>query len=98
MALKLVLRLAQEFGVTQLQIFGDSMLVIQWMHKEIALRNFTLQPLYDEVLNLLTRFLIYIFVSYLQGQKQTCKWALKRWSWVGTRNLDHSIIHKWTLN
>jgi ribonuclease HI len=37
MALKMVLKLAQEFGVTQLQIFGDSNLVIQWMHKEIAL-------------------------------------------------------------
>jgi ribonuclease HI len=42
MALKLVLKLAQEFGVTQLQFFGDSKLVIQWMCKEIALRNFTL--------------------------------------------------------
>ena len=31
MALKLVLKLAQEFGVTQLQIFGESMLVIKWM-------------------------------------------------------------------
>jgi ribonuclease HI len=56
MALKLVLKLAQEFGVTQLQIFGDSMLVIKWMHKEISLGNFTLRPLYDEVHNLLTSF------------------------------------------
>jgi len=32
------------------------MLVIQWMQKEIALRNFILQLLYDEVLNLLTCF------------------------------------------
>lgn len=56
MALKLVLKLAQELGVTQLQIYGDSMLVIQWMRKEIAVRNFTLHPLYDEVLNLLTYF------------------------------------------
>jgi ribonuclease HI len=37
MALKLVLRLAQEFGVSQIQIFGDSLLVIQWMHKETTL-------------------------------------------------------------
>jgi ribonuclease HI len=42
MALNLVLKLAQEFGVTQLQIFGDSILVIKWMHKEISLKNFTL--------------------------------------------------------
>ena len=56
MALKLVMKLAQEFGVTQLQIFGDSMLVIKWMRKEVALGNFTSQPLYDEVLNLLASF------------------------------------------
>jgi ribonuclease HI len=31
MALKLTLQLAQEYGVTQLQIFGDSLLVIQWI-------------------------------------------------------------------
>jgi hypothetical protein len=31
MALNLVLKLTQEFGVTQLQNFADSMLVIQWM-------------------------------------------------------------------
>jgi ribonuclease HI len=56
MALKLVLKLAQEYGLTQLQIFGDSDLVIQWMHKEIVVMNFTLRPLYNEVLNLLTFF------------------------------------------
>jgi hypothetical protein len=46
---KQVLRLAQEFGVLQIQFFGDLLLVIQWMHKETTLRNFTLQHLHDEV-------------------------------------------------
>jgi hypothetical protein len=54
MALELVLRLSQEFCVSQIQIIGDSLLVIQWMHKEIVLRNFTLQPLYDDVHILIT--------------------------------------------
>jgi hypothetical protein len=45
MALKLVFRLAQEFGVSHIQNFGDSLFAIQWMHKEILLRNFTLQTL-----------------------------------------------------
>jgi hypothetical protein len=31
MELKLILQLAQEHGVSQLQIFGDSLLVIQWL-------------------------------------------------------------------
>jgi hypothetical protein len=45
MALKLVLKLAQEFGVTQLQFFGDSMLVIQWMHEEITFIKFYITTL-----------------------------------------------------
>jgi ribonuclease HI len=56
MARKLVLRLALEFGVSQLQISNDSMMVIQWMRKEITLENFTLQPLCDEVHRLLVEF------------------------------------------
>jgi len=64
MTLKLALKLAQELGVTQLQIFGDSMLVIKWMHKEIGLRCFSLQPLYDEVHNLLTSF-SYMSLSHI---------------------------------
>jgi hypothetical protein len=31
MALKLILQLAQEHGVSQIQIFGDSLLVIKWL-------------------------------------------------------------------
>jgi ribonuclease HI len=52
MALKLVLMLAQEYGITHIQIFGDSLLVIQWMRKESILRNFTLQPLFYDVQSL----------------------------------------------
>jgi ribonuclease HI len=45
MALKLVLKLAQEFGVTQLQIFGDSKLVIQWMCKRNCSQEFYITTL-----------------------------------------------------
>jgi hypothetical protein len=41
--------LAQEYGVTQLQFFGDSPLVIQRLRKEASLRNFSLQPLFDAI-------------------------------------------------
>jgi ribonuclease HI len=33
MSLKLVLTLAQEQGISQIQIHGDSLLVIQWMKR-----------------------------------------------------------------
>jgi hypothetical protein len=52
MALKLVLMLAWEHGVTHIQIFGDSLLVIQWMKQELVLRNFMLQPLFLDVMSL----------------------------------------------
>jgi ribonuclease HI len=68
MALKLVLRLAQEFGVSQIQIFGDSLLVIQWLCKETTLRNFTLQPLYDDVQLLMTTF-SHISLSHIYRDK-----------------------------
>jgi ribonuclease HI len=56
MALKLVLMLAQENGVSQIQIYGDSLLVIQWMKGEFNLHNFTLQPLFHDILLLKSTF------------------------------------------
>jgi ribonuclease HI len=56
MALKLLLQLAQEHGVQQIQIFGDSLLVIKWIRKEAQIRNFTLQPLYDDIQMQMTTF------------------------------------------
>jgi hypothetical protein len=49
-ALKLGLKLDQESRVSHLQIYGDSLLFIQWILKEITLRNFTIEPLFNEVL------------------------------------------------
>jgi ribonuclease HI len=56
MALKLVLTLAQEQGISQIQIYGDSLLVIQWMKGEFNLCNFTLQPLFHDILLLKSTF------------------------------------------
>jgi ribonuclease HI len=39
LALKLGLKLAQEYGDKQIHIFGDSLLVIQWMKHKTELRN-----------------------------------------------------------
>jgi ribonuclease HI len=56
MSLKLVFILALEKEITQLQIFGDSLLVIQWMKGDYMLRNFLLQPLFSDIKNLQSTF------------------------------------------
>nr|QHR87972.1 hypothetical protein Q903MT_gene1984 [Picea sitchensis] len=50
MALKLSLILAAERGVSRLQVFGDSLLVINWMNGRNQLENLLLQPVLDELL------------------------------------------------
>jgi ribonuclease HI len=50
MVLKLSLILAAERGVSCLQVFGDSLLVRNWMNGRNQLKNFLLQPVLDEFL------------------------------------------------
>ena len=49
MDLKLLLTMASEKGITPLQIFGDSMVVIKWMKRGNSLSSYLLQPLFDEL-------------------------------------------------
>ena len=56
MALKLLLCYAIERGCKRLQIFGDSMIVINWINKVQNCRNITLAALYEEVHGLITTF------------------------------------------
>jgi ribonuclease HI len=49
MALKLLLTFAGEKGITHLQIFGDSMVVINWMRKTQLCHNINLSSILDEV-------------------------------------------------
>jgi ribonuclease HI len=56
MSLELVLVLAVEKGVTKLQIFGDSLLVIKWTKKEYETRNFLLQDLLDKIKGITSHF------------------------------------------
>jgi hypothetical protein len=48
-ALKLVPIPALEKGISQIQVLGDSLLVIQWMKGDSILRNFMLQPLFRDI-------------------------------------------------
>ena len=56
MASKLTLTLVVNYGVSKLQIFGDSLLVIKWVKKENMSRNFTLHNLMDENMSIVARF------------------------------------------
>jgi len=69
--LKLMLQLAQEYGVSQLQIYGNSLLVIQWLRKEATIINFTLQPLYDTQTKLTTFSHISLYHIYKGKNKVT---------------------------
>ena len=56
MALKLLLCYANERGCKILQIFGDSMIVINWKNKVKKCLNITLVALYEEVQRLTSTF------------------------------------------
>jgi hypothetical protein len=81
MALKLVFRLAQEFGVSHIQNFGDSLFAIQWMHKEILLRNFTLQNLmYNH--NFLLSHIYYFHISTGMETRQHIDYQNLEKGWI----------------
>jgi hypothetical protein len=48
--------LVHKNGVSQIQIFEYSLLIIQWMKREFTLRKFTLQPLFHVILSLKSTF------------------------------------------
>jgi ribonuclease HI len=68
MALKLTLPLEKEKGNTQLHIYGDSRLVINWMTGKNTLNNYTLWPLYTNIMRLTSSF-SYIDYSHVYRQQ-----------------------------
>ena len=56
MALKLLLCFAIESNCQNLQVFGDSLVVINWMNKIQRRRNTSLVALFEEVNRLLANF------------------------------------------
>lgn len=55
-ALKQLIQLEKEQEITYLHIYGDSLPVINWMKDRVRLRNYTLLPLYQHILILITYF------------------------------------------
>jgi ribonuclease HI len=56
MALKLLLLFTREKGIQQIQIFGDSMNVINWTRKHQTCHNIFLCPILEEIFSLLDTF------------------------------------------
>ena len=50
LGLKLLLKLALENNITNLQVFGDSQLVINWVNRLYRMHNMILSPLLSEVI------------------------------------------------
>jgi hypothetical protein len=57
MALKLLLTFVEEKGIISLQIFEDSMVVINWIRKSQMCHNIRLTPLLEEVFIILTSYI-----------------------------------------
>jgi hypothetical protein len=60
--------IAQERGVTQIQFFGDSCLVIQWINGDFTLINFIVQPLFLDIKNMQSSFTDLSFVDVYKNK------------------------------
>jgi ribonuclease HI len=56
MALKLTLSLDAKKYFTNIKIFRDSFLVVKWLKREHEMRNFILQPLFDDIKGIILFF------------------------------------------
>jgi ribonuclease HI len=71
MALKLLLIFVGEKGIDSLQIFGDSMVVINWIRKSQACHNIRLAPLLDEVFTILESYRLLSFRHVYRERNQS---------------------------
>jgi ribonuclease HI len=70
MSLKLLLLFAIEKRVESLQIFGDSLIVVNWARNTMKCHNIILFPLLEEVHRLLSSFDVLSITTCLHGEKQ----------------------------
>ena len=77
MALKLLLIFTREKGIQQIQIFGDSMNVINWTRKHQTCHNIFLCPILEEIFSLLDTFEIVVF-SHVYRDKNLVEGSLSK--------------------
>jgi ribonuclease HI len=83
MALKLLLTFAGEKGISNLQIFGDSMVIINWIRKSQKCHNIRLLPLLDEVFLILDTYSNFsIHHVYRERNRATTNSLRRVFSWL----------------
>jgi ribonuclease HI len=89
MALYLILLLALENNLNQLNIYGDSLFVIQVMKGTHILHSYTLVPLLEEIRRLSARFTHITFSHVYRIHNSTSGPTLKGWLGPGQRTLGN---------
>jgi ribonuclease HI len=88
MALKLLLTFVGEKGLSNLQFFGDSMVIINWIRKTQKCHNIRLLPLFEEffiILNTYSNFSI----QHVYGERNIAADKLSKEGLL----LDHGKWH-----
>jgi hypothetical protein len=67
-------------GSNKFKFFGDSLLVIKWIRKEAQIKNFTLQPLYDDIQMQMTTF-SHISLSHIYRDMNNIVMAFQKMDW-----------------
>jgi ribonuclease HI len=84
MALKLLLFVAKEKEVSSLQIFGDSILIINWIRNTQRCHNTLLSHFLDEIFRMMATF-YYFSIQYVNKNtmrrkilslEKACRWIL----------------------
>jgi ribonuclease HI len=68
--LKILLKLAAQQGIQNLQVFGDSQIVINWIHGKYRMENLFLSPIFAEVKNSLSIFNTISFDVYRELNRE----------------------------
>ena len=63
------LQLAQQYGVSKINIYSDSMLIVKHINGEYKVRNSRLKPLYDRAITLLKLFGDGFIISHIERAK-----------------------------
>jgi len=61
LALKLLLLLVYEKGIRSIQVFGDSLLIINWLRGSCKMEKYLLRPIFDAVQSIKSSFNIISF-------------------------------------
>ena len=92
MALRLLLLFALEQGCLSLQVFGDSMLVIEWEKETVQCHVLILLPILEEVIRIKQQF-DHIYFTHVYRERNRVADQLSQGSDVGAFGIWHLEDH-----